>query len=213
MEEDIAIINSNTRKDKIKNFLITNKKKLILLTIIIIISFITLFVFQDFQKKRKIEISNQYNSLIIEYSGENKNKTIDGLIKIIEKKDSTYSPLALYFIIDNSLIKEKEKINKLFDILINKTKIDKEIKDLIIYKKATFNSNFSTENDLLKILNPLVNSESIWKSHALYLLAEFFYYNNQKQKAKEFYNKIINLSDVNSDILVEAQKRLSRDYR
>lgn len=213
MEEDIAIINSNTRKDKIKNFLITNKKKLILLTIIIIISFITLFVFQDFQKKRKIEISNQYNSLIIEYSGENKNKTIDGLIKIIEKKDSTYSPLALYFIIDNSLIKEKEKINELFDILINKTKIDKEIKDLIIYKKATFNSNFSTENDLLKILNPLVNSESIWKSHALYLLAEFFYYNNQKQKAKEFYNKIINLSDVNSDILVEAQKRLSRDYR
>lgn len=213
MEEDIAIINSNTRKDKIKNFLITNKKKIILLTIIIIISFITLFVFQDFQKKRKIEISNQYNSLIIEYSGENKNKTIDGLIKIIEKKDSTYSPLALYFIIDNSLIKEKEKINELFDILINKTKIDKEIKDLIIYKKATFNSNFSTENDLLKILNPLVNSESIWKSHALYLLAEFFYYNNQKQKAKEFYNKIINLSDVNSDILVEAQKRLSRDYR
>ena len=213
MEEDIAIINSNTRKDKIKNFLITNKKKIILLTIIIIISFITLFVFQDFQKKRKIEISNQYNSLIIEYSGENKNETIDGLIKIIEKKDSTYSPLALYFIIDNSLIKEKEKINKLFDILINKTKIDKEIKDLIIYKKATFNSNFSTENDLLKILNPLVNSESIWKSHALYLLAEFFYYNNQKQKAKEFYNKIINLSDVNSDILVEAQKRLSRDYR
>ena len=58
-----------------------------------------------------------------------------------------------------------------------------------------------------------MSSESIWKSHALHLLAEFFYYNDQKQKAKEFYNKIINLSDVNSDILAEAQKRLSRDYK
>ena len=35
----------------------------------------------------------------------NKTKIVDSLIDVIEDKDSTYSPLALYFLIDNNLIK------------------------------------------------------------------------------------------------------------
>ena len=50
------------------------------------------------------------------------------------------------------------------------------------------------------ILNPLINSESIWKSHALYLVAEYFYSKDEKQKAKEFFNQILTLPQVNSDI-------------
>ena len=46
------------------------------------------------------------------------------------------------------------------------------IKNLIIYKKALYNSELINENELIKILNPIINSESIWKSHALYLMAE-----------------------------------------
>ena len=95
--------------------------------------------------------------------------------------------------------------------MIKITSLGEEIKNLIIYKKALFNSNFSTENDLLKILNPIINSESIWKSHALYLMAEYFYAKNQKQKAKEFFNQILLLPNANSDIKVESQKRLNRD--
>ena len=88
---------------------------------------------------------------------------------------------------------------------------DTEIKNLILYKKALFNANFASENDLLKILNPIINSKSIWKSHALYLLAEFFYSKNEKQKAKEFFNQILVLPNSNSVIKVESQKRLNRD--
>ena len=63
----------------------------------------------------------------------------------------------------------------------------------------------------MNILNPLINSKSVWKSHSLYLMAEYFYANNQKQKAKEFYNQIIVLENSNPDIRVQAEKRLNRD--
>ena len=94
---------------------------------------------------------------------------------------------------------------------MKKQNSDNEIKNLIIYKKALFNSDFVSENELLKILNPVINSESIWKSHALYLLAEFFYSKDEKQKAKEFFNQIIILPNANSTIKTESQKRLNRD--
>ena len=61
------------------------------------------------------------------------------------------------------------------------------------------------------ILNPLIKSESIWKSHALYLIAEYFFNKNQKQKAIEFYTKILTYEKSNENIKFEAQKRLSRD--
>ena len=51
-------------------------------------------------------------------------------------KDKTYSPLALYYLIDNSLIQSSDEINELFDFVIEKTKLEQEMKNLIIYKKA-----------------------------------------------------------------------------
>ena len=62
-------------------------------------------------------------------------------------------------------------------------------------------------------LKPLINSESVWKSHSLYLLAEFFYSKNQKEKSKEFFNKIINLKEANANIRSDAQKKLNRDFK
>ena len=67
------------------------------------------------------------------------------------------------------------------------------------------------ESDLLGMLNPIINSKSVWKSHSLYLLAEYFFSNNQKQKAKEFFNQIITLENSNPDIRIQAEKRLNRD--
>ena len=119
--------------------------------------------------------------------------------------------MSLYFIIDNKLISDNDRINELFDIIINEISLDKEIKNLNIYKKALYNADNSNENDLLNILNPLINSESVWNSHALYLMAEYFYSKNEKQKSKEFFNKIIDLENANQEIKLESQKRLSRD--
>ena len=103
------------------------------------------------------------------------------------------------------------KINSLFDILINKTSLDSEIKHLIIYKKALYNADTINEGKILEILNPIINSKSVWKSHALYLMAEYFYSKGEKQKSKEFFSQIITLENANLDILKETQKRLNRD--
>ena len=211
MDEDISIINTNTRNEKIKNFFIQNKKKLVLGISVILLVLISYFSLGEYKKKQKIEISDTYNSIIIDYSKNNKEKTAKNLIELINKKDPTYSPLSLYFIIDNKLINEKEKINDLFNLVIEEISLDKEIRNLNIYKKALYNADNSDENDLLNILNPIIKSESVWKSHALYLMAEYFYSKNEMQKSKEFFNQIINLKNVNEEIKIEAQKRFYRD--
>jgi len=211
MDEEITIIDSNTRNEKIKSFFINNKKKLIIGVSVIAIVLVGYFSFDKIKERNKIKLANRFNLITINYKEDKKNKSINELIIIIKQNDITYSPLALYFLLDNDLIKNNNKTNELFDELINRTKLKKEIKNLIIYKKALFNSNFVTENDLLKILNPIINSESIWKSHALYLLGEYFYSKNEDQKAREFYNEILTLSNANSNIKLESQKRLNRD--
>ena len=211
MDEEISLINTNTRNEKIKNFFLKNKKFLFSCLILIIFLAISFFSFQEFQKRKKIKLSNFYNATVIEYSLENKSQTLESLIKIINEKDSTYSPLSLYFIIDNQIISDKNEVNKLFDIIIKKTSLENEIKNLVIYKKGLFNADNVNENELLEILNPLINSKSVWKSHALYLLAEFFYSKNEKQKSKEFFNQIIILENSNKDLRIKAQRRLNRD--
>ena len=114
-------------------------------------------------------------------------------------------------ILDNQLITEKNRINDLFDVVINDTSLDKEIKNLIIYKKGLYNADKANENELLNILASIINSESIWSSHANYLMAEYFYSNNEFQKSKEFFINIINAKNSNEDIRIKSQKRLTRD--
>ncbi len=211
MDEDLSIINTNTRNEKIKNFFVNNKNKIISGIIILIIIIVGVFSYDKYLINKKKDISDSYNSIIIDYSEKTKEKTASSLIEIINKKDPTYSPLSLYFIIDNNLVSDQSRINSLFDILINDTSLDSEINNLIIYKKALFNADNAQEGDLLNMLNPLINSKSVWKSHSLYLMAEYFYANNQNQKAKEFFNQIIALENSNPDIRLQAEKRLNRD--
>ena len=211
MDEDLSIINSNNRNQKIKDFFINNKKIFLGFITFILIILITFFIYTEYKDTKKNKISNFYNLTIIEYEEKKSNKTLSNLIEIVNEKNSTYSPLALYFILDNKLVKDKDQINDLFDILINKTSLEKEIKNLIIYKKGLFNSDEANENELLLILKPLLNSESIWKSHTLYLLSEFFYAKNEFQKSKEFFSQILQLEYPNPEILIKAQKRLNRD--
>jgi len=211
MDEEITIIDSNARNERIKNFFINNKKKLIITVSIILVIIIGYLSFEKSKERTKIKLANQYNLALIDLSPKNKQKKIDEMINVIKSNDVTYSPLALYHLLDNNLLENNDEINILFNELIEKTNLENEIKNLIIYKKALFNSDFVSENELLKILNPVINSESIWKSHALYLLAEFFYSKGEKQKAKEFFNQILVLPNASSTIKAESQKRLNRD--
>tara|TARA_B100000575_G_C22881579_1_gene513606 strand:+ start:87 stop:731 length:645 start_codon:yes stop_codon:yes gene_type:complete len=211
MDEEITIINTKTRNEKIKSFFIENKKILLVVSIFLILILISFNVFKIYKDSQREKLSNKYNNAIIKFKNSENSETILSLNEIIEAEDSTYSPLALYFLIDNNLIEDKAEINNLFDILIEKTSLEKEVKNLIIYKKALYNADTSGENELLNILNPLINSKSVWKSHALYLMAEFFYSKNEKEKSREFFTKIITSENANADLSREAQKRLNRD--
>ena len=207
MEEDISIINSNTRNEKVRNFFVNNKNKIISTIVFLIVILVGAYSFDKYKTNKKKEISNKFNSITLSYSENTKEKTTQNLIEIINEQDPTYSTLSLYFIIDNKLITNQSDINSYFDILIEKTSLDKEIKNLVIYKKALFNADQAQESDLLNILNPLINSESVWKSHALYLMGEYFYSKDQKQKSREFFNQITSLEDANPEIKLQAQKK------
>ena len=211
MDEDISIINSNTRNEKVRNYFIKNKVKIISILLTTVIVLIGAYSFDKYKTNQKIEISDKFNSITLTYSENTKDYTVKNLVEIINEKDPTYSPLSLYFIIDNKLISDQGELNSYFDILIEKTSLDEEMKNLVIYKKALFNADQADEGQLLSILNPLINSKSVWKSHALYLMAEYFYSKDQKQKSKEFFNQIVSLESSNSDIKRQAEKRLNRD--
>ena len=210
MDEEISIIDAKTRNEKIRDFLINNKKRIIIFLIIVIIIFLSFFGFKMNKDSKKKQISEIYNKALIYHSNGDLNAARDLLSMLVREEDPTYSPLALYFIIDNDL-KKNQEVNNLFDILIYKTSLEDEIKYLIIYKKALYNADTINENDLLKILNPLINSKSVWKSHGLYLVAEYYFAKNEKEKSKEFFNKILLTENANQEILKETQKRLNRD--
>ncbi len=51
MDEETAIIDSNTRNEKIRNFFIKNRKTFITIIISIIIILISYFAYTDYKKK------------------------------------------------------------------------------------------------------------------------------------------------------------------
>ena len=212
MTEETQLISSDQKKLAIKDILIKNKKSIIFIIVILLIGLFGYFFYIDHKKNIKIQISEQYNSAIIGYENNNQNSSIEKMRYIIEKRDSTYSPLALYFLLDNKLLDNKSEINLYFDLLINETKLDNEVKNLIIYKKGLYNSENASEEELLNIYKPLINNDNLWKSHALYVIAEYFFSKNEKQKSKEFFEKIIEMENSNPQIKIEAQKRLQRDF-
>ena len=212
MDEEIEIINTNTRVEKLKNFLISKRKQLITSLILIILILITFFGYQEFKSSSKEKLANKFNSIVTNFETGKKENINNNLIEIINTKDKTYSPLAFFFLLDNDLITSSDEINSYFDLLINEVSLDKEIKNLTIYKKGLFNSDFVQENELLNILNPVIKSESIWKPQAMYLMAEFYLAKNQKQKSKDFFDQVMNIENVSPKIKLEVQKRLRSEF-
>ena len=211
MDQDIEIINAQTRIEKIKNFLSQNRKIIILFITLIVIFLLSFFISKNISKNKQIKISNKYNTAITNFNSGNISSTSKILNEIIMQKDKTYSPLALYFLIDNNIIDSKKKIDEYFTYIINEINLDAEVKQLIILKKGILNSEYESEENLLNTLRPLINSESVWESHALYIMAEFFYSKGEKQKAYEFFTKILDLKIANKSIRLQAQKRIKRD--
>mgnify|MGYP000262094379 CR=1 FL=1 len=211
MDEDIAIVNQNTKVLLAKNYIKKNAKKIFAIFVVLIFFLLAYFIISELDKRKKLKYAEVYNSITLNTDKYSEQEIINKLTYIIDGKVDTYSTLALYYLIDNKLIKDHNKINELFDIIIKINK-EEEIKNLIIYKKALYFSDKFPENQLLKILNPVLNSESIWKQHALFLMGDFYFNKKQLNKSKEFFIKIVELNNVNNKLKIEAEKRLKRDF-
>ena len=211
MDEDIAIVNENTRISLIKNFFKNNSKNIAILVIFIIAIVIFFFAYDEIKKRKKEKIAVDYNRIIFNTDKYNQNDIKNEMIKIINEKVDTYSTLALYHLIDNNLIDDQNTISDLFDKVISINK-DDELKNLIVFKKALYFSDKYTESKMLEILNPLLNSESIWKQHAFLLMGDYYFHKKQYTKSKEFFEKITQLSDVNPKIKLDVERRLNRDF-
>ena len=165
---------SNVRNKILK--LYGNNKVLIFSFLAFFIVFAVIFTFyiETNEKKKKI-IAENYITAKIYLENNERDKAKNILKEIVFTNNSTYSTLSLFLLLNEDLISDKnEKIN-LFEYVLNNNRFDKETKNLIIFKKALFESNFVSESDLLMSLKPLINEDTIWKPHALLLLGDFFY--------------------------------------
>ena len=123
-----------------------------------------------------------------------------------------FRSILIFFLIDNKVLNSNEEINHLFDKVLNNVNLEKEIKNLVIYKKALINADFQSENIMIEILKPVINSESLWKPHSLLLLGDYFLFKGEKQKAKDFYSQILMSQKTNENIFNQAQLRIQRNY-
>ena len=135
MEEEIQIINESAKKEKFKKFFVNNSKYLIISIIAIIFFILTYFVYLEINSRNQSKLAEEYNYIVNNFNNlQNSDQSTERLIRIVEKKNSTYSPLSLYFILDNDLVTENSEINKYFDMVIDIGSLEKEIKNLNIYK-------------------------------------------------------------------------------
>jgi predicted negative regulator of RcsB-dependent stress response len=183
MSEEIL---NNTLQNKIINFTKKNTKKLIFLSVFLILILFSYFLHKNLQKKNEIKLSEQYIQATIQFQGKNINETRKLLEDIIKENHKFYSPLALYFIIDNNLETDNSKIINYFDRILLINSLDKESLNLIKIKKAISLSKYDNEEVILKTLNPIINSDSVWRDMAIRLISDYFLSKNQKAKANEY---------------------------
>jgi len=173
-------------QNKILNYAKTNLKKILILLISLIILLFTYLVYKNLQKKNEIILSQNYTQAVVQFKQKKTKESKLLLENIIDKSHKFYSPLALYFIIDNNLENDSIKIINFFDKILKIRSIDKENLNLIKIKKAIFLFNNGDEDLIVKTLNPVINSDSVWRNLAITLISDYFLSKNQKKKANEY---------------------------
>ncbi len=183
---------------KFKFFISKVKENLKIIWITGITTVVCLLLIFFFYKRNDYQnnlLSEKFNKAKILTQDEKNDEALIIFNEIIEKKNKFYSPLSLYFVIENNLINDPEIVIKLFDKVISNRKIDKENKNLIKIKKAIFLLNQNEEQKVSEILNPIINSNSIWRNDAIRLLGDYFYHKGEEIKASEYYKLLNTKSD------------------
>jgi len=171
---------------KIINFSRKNFKKIIILIIILFIFLCAFLFYNKLQEKNNIKIAEQYSQAALLVKQKKLFETKLLLENIINKSHQFYSPLALYLVIDNNIEKDSKKIIAYFDKILKNNKISKENLNLIKIKKAMYLIRLDKEELIVETLNPIINSNSIWKNMAINLMIEYFLSKGQNFKAQEY---------------------------
>ena len=198
-----------TKKSRIKRFYDSNKILIFSSILIIIISLASFIFYLKNVEKNKILLSENYVKAKIYLEDGNKSEATNMLKEVIYANDSTYSTLSFFLIINQNLIDDYAELSTLFDHLLENNRFEVEIKNLLIYKKALFNSNYITETELLEDIKPLLNNETLWRPHALLLLGDYFISKKEYLKAKEFYIQILSINNLQKDLYDQARLQLS----
>ena len=197
-----------TKKSKLKKFYETNKILIFSAILILIIVIASVSFYSETKERKKILLSDNYLAAKVNLENGDRNKVKNILKTIIFANDSTYSTLSLFLILNENLIVDQEELSNLFDHVLENNKFEKEVKNLIIFKKVLFQSNFVSELELLDAVKPLINTETVWKPHALLLLGDYFASKKEYLKAKEFYVQILSLKNLHKELYNHARSQL-----
>ena len=197
-----------TKKSKIKKFYESNKILIFSTILVLIIAIASVSFYSEFKEKKKTLLADNYIEAKVYLENADKNIAKDILKTIIFANNSTYSTLSLFLILNENLIVDREELLRLFNHVLENNKFEKEVQNLIIFKKALFQSNFVSELELLETAKPLINNETLWKPHALLLLGNYFVSKKEYLKAKEFYTQILSLRGLHKELYEQARSQL-----
>ena len=197
-----------TKKSRIKKFYESNKIFIFSFILILIILFGSFIFYLENQERKKILLSENYIQAKIYLENGNKNEALNTLKKVIFANDSTYSTLSFFLILNQNLISDYKEISALYDHLLENNNFEKELRNLLIYKKSLFSSNSVSETELLETIKPLLNTDTLWKPHALLLLGDYFMSKGENIKAREFYQQILSMNNLHKDLYDQAKSQL-----
>lgn len=156
-------------KENLRIFFNRNKKKIILIFILITIILVSSLIWNKIQNKKNLIISEKYVKAGVVLSNNKKDKAVEYYEEIIFNKNRFYSILALNTILEKNLVNDKKKIFEYFSIL-EEISFPEESSDLILLKKALYFMKLNNIEESKEILNKLIKKKSNFKSIAKELI-------------------------------------------
>jgi len=208
MDQLLHEIDEDLNKDKLRSFF--KKYKFILFFIItIILLSVTIFIsrkiYIEQQSKKSLQAYLNINYLIDQ---KNFQKAKDELWKLTNTSTNIYKNLAFSKLLElESNYPDTQK--KIFE-KIESSNLNKDDKILFQIKRAILFFDNLDEKELLRILDIQKFKNSPWEILALDVIGDFYQSKNQNQKAKEFYNKIINLKNLPDIFKQDIQRKINR---
>jgi len=197
-----------TKKSKFRRLYDANKLLIFSTLFVLIITSISFSFYTVSREKKQILLADNYMVATFYLQNNERDKGRKILKEIILANNRTYSTLSLFLILDEDLVDDQKEISNLFDHLLANNKFEQEVKNLIIFKKTLFLSNFANELEMVENAKQLINTNTLWKPHALLLLGDYFSSKKQYLKAKEFYVQILSLQNLNMELYEQARSQL-----